>query len=297
MAPSNTDQGYIVRRLIRRAVRFGRSLEIADAWISRIAEIYINEYSDIYPELTRNKQFIIDSLNAEEAKFAQTLERGLKEFNKLTGNISGADAFNLYQSYGFPIELTQEMATERAVSVDLAGFQLEADKHQELSRTASAGKYKGGLAEQNVATTKLHTATHLLQAALRKILGDHVFQKGSNITEERLRFDFSHPDKVTPEQLAEAEKMVNEVIAQGLPVTMKEVSLEEARAMKALGVFESKYNEMVKVYTVGPDEGYFSREICGGPHVSNTAELGSFKILKEEASSAGVRRIKAVVNS
>jgi alanyl-tRNA synthetase len=297
VTPSNTDQGYIVRRLIRRAVRFGRSIGINEAlWTSQVAEIYINEYASSYPELTQHQAFIIENLTKEEVKFVETLERGLKEFHKLSGNISGSSAFDLYQSYGFPIELTQELATERGVTVDLDGFNQEFNKHQDLSRTASAGKFKGGLADHSEDTTKLHTATHLLQSALRRVLGDHVFQKGSNITVERLRFDFSHPDKMTPEQIAEVESIVNDVIKQALPVTMVEVSLEEAKRMKALGVFESKYNEMVKVYTVGGETDYYSREICGGPHVSNTSELGSFKILKEEASSAGVRRIKAVVS-
>jgi len=293
VAPSNTDQGYIVRRLLRRAIRFGRGLGITkDMWTKEVAHVVISDYKDTYPELGRNQAFIEENFDKEEEKFNRTLENGLKEFNKISGDIDGASAFNLYQSYGFPVEITEELAAEKGVKVDKAGFMEELTKHQELSRTASAGKFKGGLADSSEATTKLHTAAHLLLAALRQVLGDHVSQKGSNITAERLRFDFSHPEKMTPEQIAEAEKLVNEAISKQIPVTCEEISLEEAKNTGAMGVFDSKYGEKVKVYTAGD----FSREICGGPHVNNTGDLGHFTIAKEESSSSGVRRIKATLS-
>lgn len=296
IGPSNTDQGYIVRRLIRRAVRFGRQLGITqEKWTDKIAEMYVERYKDVYPELEKNRQFIMSELEKEEVKFAATLEKGEKEFEKLSGNIAGEQAFNLYQTYGFPIEMTIELAKEKGMSVDEKGFQAELEKHQELSRTASAGKFKGGLADHSTEVTRLHTATHLLLASLRKVLGDHVYQKGSNITAERLRFDFPHADKMTPEQIVEVEKLVNEAIAAKLPVHFEEMPLEKAREIGASGVFDSKYQEMVKVYFMGNPDNYFSKEICGGPHVENTGELGHFKIQKEESSSAGVRRIKAVL--
>ena len=293
VAPSNTDQGYIVRRLLRRAIRFGRGLGITkDMWTKEVASVVINDYKDTYPELGRNQAFIEENFDKEEEKFNRTLENGLKEFNKINGDIDGASAFNLYQSYGFPVEITEELATEKGVKVDKAAFMAELAKHQELSRTASAGKFKGGLADSSEETTKLHTAAHLLLAALRQVLGDHVSQKGSNITAERLRFDFSHPEKMTPEQIAEAERLVNEAISKQIPVSCEEISLEEAKNTGAMGVFDSKYGEKVKVYTAGD----FSREICGGPHVNNTGDLGHFTIVKEESSSSGVRRIKATLS-
>ncbi len=293
VVPSNTDQGYIVRRLLRRAIRFGRSLGITqDMWTKEVARVIISDYQETYPELSRNQVFIEENFDKEEEKFNRTLENGLKEFNKIQGDINGASAFNLYQSYGFPVEITEELAAEKGIKVDKVGFLEELAKHQELSRTASAGKFKGGLADSSEATTKLHTAAHLLLAALRQILGDHVTQKGSNITAERLRFDFSHPEKMTPEQITEAERLVNEAIARKIKVTCEEISLEEAKNTGAMGVFDSKYGEKVKVYTAGD----FSREICGGPHVNNTGDLGHFTIVKEESSSSGVRRIKATLS-
>lgn len=293
VAPSNTDQGYIVRRLLRRAIRFGRSLGITqDMWTKEVARVIISDYQETYPELSRNQAFIEENFDKEEEKFNRTLENGLKEFNKISGDIDGVTAFNLYQSYGFPVEITEELAREKGKKLDLAGFKTELEKHQELSRTASAGKFKGGLADSSEATTKLHTAAHLLLAALRQVLGDHVTQKGSNITAERLRFDFSHTEKMTPEQITEAERLVNEAISRKIPVSCEEISLEEAKNTGAMGVFDSKYGEMVKVYTAGD----FSREICGGPHVNNTGDLGHFTIVKEESSSSGVRRIKATLS-
>lgn len=296
VAPSNTDQGYIVRRLLRRAMRFARQLEINKKnWLKELASVVISDYEKVYPELKNNENFIFSELDKEEEKFSRTLEHGLLEFNKLSGSsIDGVSAFNLYQSYGFPLEITEELAKEKGMIVDREGFALELEKHQELSRTASAGKFKGGLADNSEETTRLHTAAHLLLASLRKVLGEGVFQKGSNITAERLRFDFSYPEKMTPEQIAEVEKLVNFAIESQFPVTCEEMTLEEAKNIGAMGVFESKYGEKVKVYTVGTDN-IFSREICGGPHVKNTNELGHFQIQKEESSSSGVRRIKAVL--
>jgi len=299
ITPSNTDQGYIVRRLIRRALRYGRQLDInKNIWLRELARVVIADYADIYGELKRNETFILNELDKEEEKFSKTLELGLKEFNKLDvvdNKISGVDAFNLFQTYGFPIEMTEELAKEHNYQVDLSGFDDEMKKHQDLSRTASAGKFKGGLADAGEETAKLHTATHLLLAALRQVLGDGVYQKGSNITAERLRLDFSYPDKMTPEQIAAVEKIVNDEIKKAHPVVCEEKPLSVAKEQGAMGVFESKYEEQVKVYKVGSGEAIFSHEICGGPHVNNTSELGEFKIQKEESSSSGVRRIKAVL--
>ncbi len=305
ITPSNTDQGYVLRRLIRRAIRYGRQLEIKQVlWTGEIAAQVLTDYAGVYEELEKNKNFILENLIKEEEKFSRTLEKGLLEFNKIAiENISGIGAFYLYQSYGFPLEITEELALERGIKVDRDGFFVELTKHQELSRTASAGRFKGGLADASEETTRLHTAAHLLLAALRRVLGDHVAQKGSNITPERLRFDFSHTEKMTPEQLMETERLVNEAIVADLPVICREMSLEEAKERGATGVFESKYSEKVKVYTASPltSDGEpdlkhaFSQEICGGPHVARTGLLGHFRIQKEESSSAGVRRIKAVL--
>jgi len=294
VSPSNTDQGYIVRRLLRRAIRYGRQIGITqEKWLKEIADVVIDDYSIAYPELAKNKPFIVDNFDKEEDKFNRTLEKGLIEFNKITDTkIDGVTAFNLYQSYGFPLEMTEELAAEKGMMVDKAGFEVEFEKHQELSRTASAGKFKGGLADSSEDTTKLHTAAHLLLAALRKILGPEVSQRGANITAERLRFDFSYPTKMTPEQIKEAEDFVNVAIDRKIDVVCEEMSLEEAKNTGASGSFESKYGEKVKVYTISD----VSREICGGPHVDNTSELGHFSIAKEESSSSGVRRIKAILS-
>lgn len=296
VSPSNTGQGYIVRRLIRRAIRFGKNLDIVESgWTKGISEKAISIYKDIYPELTRNQKFIFDELDKEEEKFAKSLEKGIKEFEMRIGHsqtLSGKDAFDLYQSYGFPIEMTLELASERGFSVDRIGFDEELKNHQELSRTASAGMFKGGLGGHSEKELGLHTATHLLQAALRKILGDHIYQKGSNITPERLRFDFSHPEKISEDDLKKIEGLVNDWIKSALPVSMEEMTVSEAKEKGALGVFDERYGEKVKVYTIGGDNPV-SMEICGGPHISNTSELQNFKIIKEEAVSSGVRRIKA----
>lgn len=311
--PSNTAQGYFLRRLIRRAVRYGKLIGITDDFTVRITAIIIDMYGGFFPELVKNKSLIVAELKKEEEKFRKTLEQGLKEAEKLFSSytqeraeenainepaaiiISGEDSFNLYQTYGFPIEMVRELAGENGFTIDEKGFEQELAKHQELSRTASVGMFKGGLADASEETKRLHTAAHLMLAALRKVLGDHIYQKGSNITAERLRFDFSHPEKMTPEQISTVETMVNDAISKNLPVSYEEMTVEEAKKQGAMGVFESKYGEKVKVYTVGNKEETASKEICGGPHVENTGVLGHFKIQKEESSSSGVRRIKAIL--
>lgn len=307
VTPSNLGRGYVLRRLIRRAVRHGRLLGIKDVFTFEIAEPIIKIYQDIYPELKKNREFIIEQLICEEEKFKQTLERGLREFEKIAEKklaiddnlFNGEEVFYLYDTFGFPFELTREMALEHRLKIDEYGFKEALRKHQELSRTASAGMFKGGLNEANEKTIKLHTATHLLLAALRQILGSHVFQRGSNITVERLRLDFSHSEKMTREQIKQVEDLVNQKIKKNLTVKHSEMSLNEAKKQEAIGVFEAKYGEKVKVYIIGDfstsSESPFSREICGGPHVDSTGCLGYFKILKEETSGAGVRRIKAIL--
>ncbi len=299
VCPSNTDRGYVLRRLIRRAIRYGKQIGInQDSWTKEIAKIAAHDYSGIYPEIGRNIDKIIDLLKNEEAKFKKTLESGLKEAEKIFGSsqiISGKDAFYLYQSYGFPIEMIEEMAKEKNVAVDAGGFKSELEKHQKLSQTASAGMFKGGLADASEATIKYHTAAHLLLAALRKILGDHVIQKGSNITSERLRFDFSHAEKMTEQEKTQVEDLVNQSIKQNLQVICEQMPLEQAKTQGAHGIFENKYGEMVKVYSIGSEKSCFSKEICGGPHVEKTGNLGNFRIKKEESSSSGVRRIKAIL--
>lgn len=318
VAPSNIGQGYIVRRLIRRAIREGRRLGIAEPFTHLIAEVVVGEFGDHYTELTQNLPTIIEEMKKEEEKFGKTLEKGMRELEKMInaphpplklrggaggGGVSGEQAFVLFSTYGFPWELTEEILREKGMVVDRATFEAEFKKHQELSRTASAGVFKGGLADDSVETTRLHTATHLLHQALRSVLGEHVGQKGSNITAERLRFDFSHDKKMTPEEIQKVEDMVNDAIKRDLPIHVEELTMEEAKARGAIGFFEDKYAQIggkIKVYFVGPGRGEpsarpYSSEICGGPHVTHTGELGSFKILKEEAVSAGVRRIKATV--
>ena len=301
VVPSNKDQGYVLRRLIRRAVRFGKKIGIEDAFTDEVAEVFIDEYKNIYVELGQKHNSIIDELRKEEEKFGKTLEKGERTFNKIfekKGKIEGEDAFLLYTTYGFPLELTEEMAQEKGQDIDRKVFECEFIKHKDLSRAGSEQKFKGGLAEDSDETKKLHTATHLMHQALRNVLGDHVEQRGSNITAERLRFDFSHSEKVTIEQREEVERIVNEQVEKALPITCESMSVDEAQKLGAIGIFGDKHKglDSVKVYTVGNDEvGVFSREICGGPHAQNTQELGKFKIKKEEASSAGIRRIKAVL--
>ncbi len=356
VSPSNTDQGYILRRLIRRAVRYGMQLGMGEGFTAEIAQVIINQYKEVYPELERNAAFVIEQLKLEEGRFARTLKQGEKEFDKVYNNtmntkallesilnaedkvacaqenaktkklrpspdmmpiieaanagdeaalvaalnarmatldtLDGRSAFKLYDTFGFPIEMTMELAAEKGLKVDEADFAERFKKHQELSHQGAEQKFKGGLADHSEETAKLHTATHLLHAALRKVLGDEVAQKGSNITAERLRFDFSFGRKVTPEELAQVEKLVNEAIQAKAPIICEEMTVPEAKAKGAIGLFESKYGEKVRTYKMGE----FSFEICGGPHAENTGDLVNFKIQKEESSSAGVRRIKAVIN-
>ncbi|MEA5013849.1 MAG: alanine--tRNA ligase [Candidatus Limiplasma sp.] len=296
VAPSNVDQGYVLRRLIRRAVRYGMGLGLPDGFTGEIAKVIIGQYNEAYPELTRNRRFVLEQLALEETRFAKTLKQGTREFEKLVAKvqnqtIDGESAFHLYDTYGFPVEMTLELAKEKGLAVDMEGFQERFKQHQATSQAGAEQRFKGGLADHSDETAKLHTATHLMHAALRKVLGPEVAQKGSNITAERLRFDFSFGRKMTPEEIAEVERLVNEVIAAKAPITWQEMTVAEAKEHGAIGLFESKYGEQVKVYSMGD----FSKEICGGPHASNTGDLGSFKIQKEESSSAGVRRIKAVI--
>ncbi|HSR88910.1 MAG TPA: alanine--tRNA ligase [Candidatus Udaeobacter sp.] len=305
IAPSNVDQGYIVRRLIRRAVRQGRQLGIKENFCSLISEEVIKIFKDVYPELLKNKEFVLTEIAQEESKFRNTIEQGLKELEKLMLKkqvITGEDAFNLYQSYGFPLELTKEILNQLLRDENL--FWEEMKKHQDLSRVGSEKKFKGGLADHSEMSTKYHTATHLLHAALRKVLGDHAQQRGSNITAERLRFDFSHPEKMTDEQKKQVEDLINYAIGQDYHVSFAEMSIDEAKAKQAMGLFEDKYEARVKVYTIGDTNELadahinsltFSREICGGPHVEHTNILGKFRIVKEEAVSSGIRRIKAIL--
>ena len=354
IGPSNVGQGYILRRLIRRAVRYGMELGLGEGFTAKVAQVIIDQYKEVYPELEQNAAFVIEQLTLEEGRFARTLKQGEKEFEKVLFNINrtrsamdkiiaddtlasaeeavkahvlrpqpdmvaaieavkagdleavkrecaairerqsvidGRSAFKLYDTYGFPIEITKELAAEHGLTVDEEDFKKRFEQHQATSRSGAEQIFKGGLADHSEQTTCLHTATHLLQAALRKVLGDEVKQKGSNITAERLRFDFTFGRKVTPEELKEVERLVNEAIEANVPITMEEMTVPEAKAQGAIGLFESKYGEIVRVYTMGQ----FSKEICGGPHADRTGDLVSFKILKEEASSAGVRRIKATI--
>ena len=302
ITPGKVDQPYILRRLIRRAIREAKKTGVTGFFTAKLAQVVIDEYSDVYPELKANGARIIEEFDREEHQFEQTLEHGTKEFEKFIGKIppqvlkkvvSGRTAFYLYETYGFPIELTEEMAREKGFEVDRKGFDEAFEKHQELSRKGAEQKFKGGLADHSDLSARLHTATHLLHAALRKTLGTHVEQRGSNITAERLRFDFSHPDKVTPEQLVIVEKLVNEAISAKIPVVCEEQTVDEAKAAGAMGLFAEKYGAKVKVFTMGS----VSKEICGGPHASNTGDLGHFKILKEESSSRGIRRIKAILEN
>ena len=355
VSPSNTDQGYILRRLIRRAVRYGMSLGMAEGFTAEIAQVIIDQYKAVYPELDRNAAFVTEQLKLEEGRFARTLKQGEKEFEKVYNNtvnlkallecilndedkvfkaqeltqtkklrpspdmlpiieaanagnlealedavnarmaslnvLDGRSAFKLYDTFGFPIEMTIELAAEKGLTVDETDFAERFKKHQELSHQGAEQKFKGGLADHSEQTAKLHTATHLLHSALRKVLGDEVAQKGSNITAERLRFDFSFGRKMTREEIDEVERLVNVAIEAKVPVVCEEMTVPEAKEKGAIGLFESKYGEKVRTYKMGE----YSFEICGGPHAENTGDLGSFKIQKEESSSAGVRRIKAVI--
>jgi len=308
--PKNVDQWYILRRLIRRAIREFYKMGYEQPIIAEIGEIYIAKFENIYASVKQNKDSIVQELSKEEEKFSKTIKDGIKEFERLvkwfeiarekTGQIittiSGEKAFRLYDTYGFPLEMTEELAREKNLEVDKDWFEKAFQKHQELSRTASEGKFKGGLSGGSEMETKYHTTTHLLLAGLRKVLGDHVYQAGSNITAERLRFDFTHGEKMTPEQLKQVEDFVNDVIQKDAQVVLKEMQKDEARAAGIVGSFWEKYPDIVKIYTIsGTDGTVYSRELCGWPHIENTGVLWTFKIVKEEASSSGVRRIKAVL--
>ena len=306
VTPSNLGAGYVLRRLIRRAVRHGLKLGIEKNFLVQVAVAVIENFKNAYPELEQNREKIFAELNSEEDRFRLTLKNGEAEFQRLLPNllknpkkeISGKVAFRLYDTFGFPLELTEELAAENGFTVDKVGFKEAEKKHQEASKSLGAGQAKGGLAEQSEITTKYHTATHLLQQALVNVLGDKVAQKGSNINNERMRFDFTFDRPMTAEEIKRVEEIVNEKIQEDLPVTMEIMPLEQAQAAGARALFANKYGESVKVYTVGKDPArdWFSKEVCGGPHVQHTAQIGEFKITKEQSSSAGVRRIRAVIS-
>ncbi|HQA97699.1 MAG TPA: alanine--tRNA ligase [Clostridia bacterium] len=374
VVPSNVDQGYVLRRLIRRAVRHGMQLGLQEEFTAEIATVIIEQYQDVYPELETHRAFVLEQLLLEEKRFARTLSQGMREFDKVLSRMQGAidsynslrdalketlfsrdvlqhmetareamknmgstlrptpeavqfsqemqkleeafatienfqglleqqvarmktipgrDAFKLYDTYGFPVEITRELAEEHGLKVDQGDFEERFRQHQKTSQAGAEQRFKGGLADNSEQTTRLHTATHLLQAALRKVLGEEVHQKGSNITAERLRFDFTFGRKVTREELQQVEDLVNQAIQDDLPISFQEMGVEEAKASGAMGLFEDRYGDKVRVYTMGD----FSKEICGGPHADSTGQLGRFKIQKEEASSAGVRRIRAVIEN
>ena len=297
--PSNIDRGYVLRRLIRRMIRHMNKLQIDLSELSNLIDINVDNLKEMYPELEQNRETIKNVINEEKDKFVKTLTHGEREFQKEMqkakengkSEIDAKVVFRLYDTYGFPPEVTKELADENDMTVDLKGFEELFKEHQEKSRQGSTQKFKGGLADQNEKTIAYHTATHLLHQALRTVLGDHVKQSGSNITEERLRFDFTHPQKMTKEEIQKVEDLVNEQIQRDLPVTCEEMSYEDAKNSGAIGLFTDKYGDKVKVYTIGD----FSKEICGGPHVTHTGDMGKFKIKKEESSSSGIRRIKAVL--
>jgi len=303
IVPSNTDQGYILRRLIRRMIRYAKKLEIdinSDFDIE-LAKIIFKKYNKYYPEIDRNKDRIIEVLTLEKNKFSRTLEKGIKEFQKITeilkkqniNTINGKTVFRLYDTFGFPPEMTGEFASEIGMDIDMEGFKKHFNEHQEKSRAGATEKFKGGLSDHSESNIKYHTATHLLHQALKDVLGNDVNQKGSNINSERLRFDFSYPNKLTDEQKQKVESIVNQKISEALDVSVEEMTVEEAKQKGAVGLFTNKYGDIVKVYSIGD----YSKEICGGPHVKNTSELGIFKIKKEEAVGAGVRRIKATLEN
>lgn len=297
--PSNTDQGYVLRRLIRRAVRHGIKLGLPEFFTVKIADVVIETYKDVYPELERTFDFIRAELQKEEDKFHSALDQGEREFEKMLTRLqaegsqllTGDMIFHLYDTYGFPLEMTKDLAKEHQLEVDVEGYEKAFEAHQEKSRAGATQKFHGGLADSHEETVKLHTATHLLHQALREVLGDHVYQQGSNITQERLRFDFTHPEKMTDEQKAEVERRINEAIEADVPVHYEMMTVDDAKKRNAIGLFPDRYDEMIKVYCMDK----YSTEICGGPHVAHTGVLGKFKIKKEESCAAGIRRIKAVV--
>jgi alanyl-tRNA synthetase len=294
ITPSNVDQGYVLRRLIRRAIRHAHLIGIENNFCKEISKIFINYYKEDYKELKKNEKFILEELEKEENKFKETLEKGLKEFDKLAEGkkeLSGKDAFLLYQSFGLPLEVIKDLGKEKNIKIDDKGFNKEYEEHQKLSRVGAEKKFKGGLGEISEETTKLHTATHLLNEALRRLVDKNIHQRGSNITPERLRFDFNYNQKLAPEQLKAVEDEVNKAIKKAMPVERKEMSVDEAKKHGAQAMFAEKYGEKVSVYKIGD----YSFEICAGPHVKNTKELGKFKIIKEESIAAGIRRIKAIL--
>jgi len=299
--PSNVEAGYVVRRMIRRAVRYGRELGLRDNFCAALSETVIPLLAHVYPLLERNRQQVAAAIDREETRFKETLERSLREYEKVVRRlwqegqtrIPAAQAFDLFETYGLPLSLTVELAGEQGLTVDEAGFEALYEAHKDASRQALSSRFKGGLADNTEQTTRLHTATHLLHQALRTILGASVQQKGSNITAERLRFDFSSPERLTDEQIEAVERIVNDQVARDLPVSMETMSLDQALQAGALAFFGEKYGERVKVYTIGD----FSREVCGGPHASRTSELSRFRIVKQEAVGQGVRRIRAVLDS
>jgi alanyl-tRNA synthetase len=294
--PSNVGSGYIVRRILRRAFRLANKAHMEPHYIDQLVDAFVKAYDGHYQEVDSKRSGIVGAIREEEEKFSKALGQGLKHFEKELPKIQGTQidgklAFFMFETFGFPLEVTQEIARERGMTVDVDTYNKAFEEHQAKSRMAGEKLFKGGLADTSEESTKLHTATHLLHEALRRVLGPHVEQKGSNITPERLRFDFSHPDKMTPEQIKAVEDMVNEQIKRGLEIHLEDMSLDDAKSKGAIGLFEDKYGARVNVYFMGD----FSTEVCGGPHVKNTKELGGFKIQKEEASSRGVRRIKAIV--
>lgn len=299
IVPSNVDQGYVLRRLLRRSVRFARQLGMDSKELVTIAEMFINKYCDIYTELADNRDKVLAEIAKEEEKFGKTLENGIKEIEKVlkfvqNGMLNGKTAFRLYDTYGFPIEMTQEICKEKGFGVDIEGYHNAFAEHQKKSQAGAEQKFKGGLADSGEQTTYLHTATHLMLAGLKKVLGrDDIEQKGSNITAERLRFDFNFERPLTEEEKKGVEKFVNDAIARDIPVVCEEMPIEKAREINAVGVFGSRYGEVVKVYTIGDVD----CQICGGPHAERTGQLGEFKIVKEQSSSAGIRRIKAVIDT
>ena len=298
ITPSNVGAGYVLRRLIRRAIRHLRKLDLMEDSLVKLAEVVINDYQNVYHELAKNKEFIFTELEKEGIKFGKTIKDGEKLFYKVikhldNDTISGEDAFKLFDTFGFPLEMTEELAKENGLKVDTAGFEAKFKEHQEKSRTIDAGSFKGGLADNSYESTKYHTLAHIILASLQKMFGPDIIQKGCNITSERIRFDFNLDHKMTDEEKETLTDMVNAVIKDGIPVTMEEVTYEEAKKHGAHGTFEDKYGSIVKVYSIGD----YSKEICGGPHVNNTSELGTFKIVKEESSSAGVRRIKGILEN
>ena len=298
--PSNNMQGYVLRRLIRRAMRHARIVGIENGFTSVIGDICIDQFKQIYPQLDKQRNYILNELKKEEDRFNKTIDKGLKELDKYishTNRISGKEIFTLYETYGLPKEVTEEILAEKNITVtNPESFEEAKRQHQEKSRSSSAGIFKGGLADTSEMSTKYHTATHLLLAALRKVLGDHVYQKGSNITSERLRLDFPNQENLTQEQLQKVEDLVNQAIKEKLPVTYEQLPKEEALKLVPFAAFKEKYGDTVKVYYIGDKENPFSIEICNGPHVDNTSELGTFKIIKQESVGNGIKRIKGVLN-